>query len=167
MKVSKLQEELQQTQPFVSDREEAMLAILKTADVLRRNVGFVLEAQGVTPQQYNVLRILRGAGPSGLPTLSICERLIEATPGITRLLDRMETRGWVERVRSAKDRRVVYAKICPSGLELLDRIAPQVAEFITGLFPLLDDESVKGLIGLLERARVDQVGASNSQITAY
>jgi len=166
MKVSKLQEELQQTKPFVSDREEAMLAILKTADLLRRGVGSVLEAQGVTPQQYNVLRILRGAGPNGLPTLSICERLIEATPGITRLLDRMETRGWVERVRSVKDRRVVYAKICPSGLELLERIAPCIAEYIGGLFPSLDDGAVRGLIELLERAR-EQAEVVDDPVTAF
>lgn len=164
MMVRKLQDELQQTKPFVSEREEAMLAILKTADVIRRRLVLLMETHHVTAQQYNVLRILRGAGPAGLPTLSIGQRLIEETPGITRLLDRMEARGWVERVRSAKDRRVVYAKICPAGLELLEAVDPELNAHIGGLFPLLSDTGVKQLIGLLEQARAEAPEAAKTAV---
>src|SRR5258706_12493191 len=85
-------EELKQTKPFPSKRQEAAVALLRTADVIRRLFGAVVEPKGITVQQYNVLRILRGAGEPGLPTLDIAERMIETTPGITRLIDRLETK---------------------------------------------------------------------------
>jgi DNA-binding MarR family transcriptional regulator len=160
MRVTKLQEELQQTKPFASPRQEAMLALMKTADVVRRGIAGVLEPHGVTLQQYNVLRILRGAGPQGIPTLSIAGRLIEETPGVTRLLDRMEARGWVKRERCEKDRRVVYAKITERALELLARIDPLLAEFERGSLPMLGEAEVQELIGLLERARARDDNAS-------
>jgi DNA-binding MarR family transcriptional regulator len=159
MKVTKLQEELQQTKPFASPRQEAMLALMKTADVVRRGIAAVLEPHGVTMQQYNVLRILRGAGPKGIPTLSIAGRLIEETPGVTRLLDRMEARGWVKRLRCDRDRRVVYAIITEEALELLARIDPLLAEFEKDSLPLLSEPEVKELIGLLERARAGEDAA--------
>jgi DNA-binding MarR family transcriptional regulator len=153
MKITRLQEELQQTKPFASPRQEAMLALMKTADGVRRGIAAVLEPHGVTMQQYNVLRILRGAGPKGIPTLSIVGRLIEETPGVTRLLDRMEARGWVKRERCERDRRVVYAIITESARELLARIDPLLAEFEKDSLPLLSEPEVQTLIALLERAR--------------
>ena len=84
--------ELKQKKPFPSKAEEAAVTLMRTADVLRRFIGTVIEPHGITSQQYNVLRILRGAGERGLPTLEIAERMIESTPGITRLIDRLETK---------------------------------------------------------------------------
>jgi DNA-binding MarR family transcriptional regulator len=153
MRIRKLQEELQQTRPFSSNRQEAMLALMKTADLVRREIIATLEPHDVTLQQYNVLRILRGAGAKGVPTLSIAERLIEQTPGITRLLDRMERRQWVKRLRCEKDRRVVYALITAEGLALLDRIDPLLSAFESAALPMLDDAEVDRLIELLERVR--------------
>ena len=154
MRIRKLQEELQQTRPFSSNRQEAMLALMKTADLVRREIITMLEPHDVTLQQYNVLRILRGAGVKGVPTLSIAERLIEQTPGITRLLDRMERRHWVKRLRCEKDRRVVYALITAEGLALLGQIDPVLTSFESGALPMLGDAEVDRLIELLDRARV-------------
>ena len=102
---SALAREIQQRRPFQSARQEAALGLLKTVDLLRLHLSSVLEPFGVTDQQYNVLRILRGAGKDGLPTLAIAERMIERAPGITRLIDRLEKKGLVRRVRDPHDRR--------------------------------------------------------------
>lgn len=156
MKIRKLQDELQQTRPFASTRQEALLAVMKTADVVRRQIASLLESHGVTMQQYNVLRILRGAGENGLPTLAIGQRLIEQTPGVTRLVDRMEARGWVCRRRCTNDRRVVYACVTEEGLGLLATLDPVLTKFETTSAPLLSDEDLMTLIKLLERMRADE-----------
>src|SRR6202022_2294276 len=78
---------------FRSREQQATLSLLGTAAAVKRRLAQVIEPYGITPQQYNVLRILRGAGPSGLPTLTIGERMIEQTPGTTRLVDRLERKG--------------------------------------------------------------------------
>ncbi|MCC6262926.1 MAG: MarR family transcriptional regulator [Bryobacterales bacterium] len=116
---SSLQAEIRQSSPFPSAQEEAILSILRTADLIRTAIGDLLAPSGITMQQYNVLRILRGAGSAGLPTLAIGDRMIETAPGITRLLDRMEAKGWVSRERCKLDRRVVHAHISARGLDLL------------------------------------------------
>ena len=105
----------------------AVLGILRAADALRRRYGALLEPYGITLQQYNVLRILRGAGPQGLCTLTVAERMIEQAPGITRLIDRLEAKRLVVRVRSAEDRRQVWCRITPAGLRLLGRLDAPVA----------------------------------------
>ena len=99
-----LQHEIQQSHPFRSHSQEAVLGILRTADLLRRVISQIVEPWGITQQQYNVMRILRGAGDEGLPTLTIAQRMVERTPGITRLIDRLESKGWVERTRCPNDR---------------------------------------------------------------
>lgn len=121
---SRLQAEIKQTKPFPSIYQEALLSVLKTADTLRRNASKLLEAEQITMQQYNVLRILRGAGESGLPVLSIAERLIEETPGMTRLIDRLEAKDLVRRERCKIDRRQVFCKITPEGLDQLKKLDP-------------------------------------------
>src|SRR5437867_4356503 len=98
---SAIERELKQTRPFPSRRQEAAVALLRTADRLRHLLTRWLEPAGITAQQYNVLRILRGALPGPLPTLEIAERMIERTPGITRLLDRLEAKRLVGRERCA------------------------------------------------------------------
>src|SRR5229473_5817955 len=112
-------EEIRQRRPFPSVAHEAIVALLRTADLVRRQVATLVEPHGITPQQYNVLRILRGAGEKGLPTLEIAERMIEQTPGITRLIDRLQTKNLVARERCLTDRRQVFCRITPAGLSLL------------------------------------------------
>lgn len=129
------------------------MGLLRTADVLRRRAGEVVEPFGVTLQQYNVLRILRGAGDEGLPTLAIPERMIEQTPGITRLIDRLVAKGLVRRTRVAGDRRRVQCRITPLGLDLLGRMDAAVEAFDErAVSPLTTSES-ETLTVLLERLR--------------
>lgn len=150
---SALQREIRQRRPFSSPGQEATLGILRTADVLRRFVSRVLEPYDVTPQQYNVLRILRGAGTDGLPTLTIGERMLEDSPGVTRLIDRLAAKGLVDRARSTEDRRQVLCRITSAGLDLLARIdEPMNAKDDDALKMLTVDEQ-KELIRLLDRIR--------------
>ena len=134
---SALQRELRQRRPFQSPAHEAVVGLLRTADLIRRHAAALVEPHGVTVQQFNVLRILRGAGTDGLPTLEVAERMIEQTPGVTRLLDRLETKGLVRRQRCPKDRRQHLCWITADGLALLEKIDT--------LAPRAHEESLKGL----------------------
>src|SRR4051812_12548902 len=107
---------------FRSREQQATLGLLRTADAVKRSLAQVIEPHGITPQQYNVLRILRGAGPDGLPTLTIGGRMIEQTPGVTRLGDRLERKGLVSRAPCPTDRRRVFCRITPKGLRLLTEL---------------------------------------------
>jgi DNA-binding MarR family transcriptional regulator len=149
---SLLQQEIKQ-RAFRSSAQEATIAILRTADVLRRTIGALLEPHGVTMQQYNVLRILRGSFPDPLPTLEIGERLIEQTPGVTRLLDRLEEKGLVRRARCTEDRRLVHCWITPAGLELLAELDPVADEADERLGDSFGPAELRQLIALLERVR--------------
>ena len=144
--------EIRQQKPFRSARQEAALGLLKTVDLLRRREAEVMEPFGVTDQQYNVLRILRGAGRDGLPTLEIAHRMIEQAPGITRLIDRLEKKGLVVRRRCETDRRQVYGVLAPAGRRLLARMDAPVARMDALLSPLADDD-VATLIRLLDALR--------------
>ncbi|MCW5964685.1 MAG: MarR family transcriptional regulator [Bryobacterales bacterium] len=148
-----LQFEIKQSRPFRNRREEVALAVLRTADHLRSVVTVALQPFGLTMQQYNVLRILRGAGERGLPTLSIADRMIERTPGITRLLDRIEQQGWACRERCTKDRRVVYAHITDAGRELLEAIESPLQSATEASIPVFDEDEIRNLLQLLARMR--------------
>jgi DNA-binding MarR family transcriptional regulator len=134
---SALQRELRQRRPFQSPAHEAVVGLLRTADLIRRHAAALVEPHGVTVQQFNVLRILRGAGSEGLPTLEVAERMIEQTPGVTRLLDRLEAKGLVRRQRCPKDRRQHLCWITADGLALLEKIDV--------LAPRAQEDSLKGL----------------------
>jgi DNA-binding MarR family transcriptional regulator len=153
-RISALQAEVHQTRPFRSPAEEASLSILRTAAVVRRAIIKVVEpSAGLTLAQYNVLRILRGAGPGGLPTLVVRDRLLEDAPGITRLLDKLEVAAYVRRERSTPDRRQVICYITPKGLALLKRLDLAVsAAQETGGAGLKAGE-IKLLIALLAKVR--------------
>jgi DNA-binding MarR family transcriptional regulator len=150
---SRILDELHQKKPFPSRADEALVSLMRTADVLRRHLGRRIEASEVTPQQYNVLRILRGAGKEGLPTLEIADRMIEQTPGITRLIDRLEAKALVRRERCPHDRRQVLCFITPPGLALLDALDAPVAEAADSLFEELSKAEIDGLIATLQRLR--------------
>jgi DNA-binding MarR family transcriptional regulator len=154
---SAIQREIQQSKPFRTRSQEGVVALLRTADVVRRYIGRVLEPFGVTTQQFNVLRILRGAGPEGIPTLAISERMIEEAPGITRLLDRLEAKGLVWRERCPKDRRQVLCYATSAALELLGRIDSSMDNADEhGLGGLSDGDKAE-LIRLLDAVRAGHV----------
>lgn len=108
--------------------KETVLSVFKAADRIRRRFQQILEPWDLTLQQFNVLRILRGAGDGGLPTLAVGERMIEKTPGVTRLLDRLEEKGWVHRTRSREDRRLVLCRISQDGLARLALLDQPIEE---------------------------------------
>ena len=150
--MSKLQKEIKQNKPFRSRRQEAVLAIVRTADVLKRRWR-VAEEFGVTGQQYNVLRILRGAHPEPLPTIEIASRMIENTPGITGLLDRLEEKGLVQRARDADDRRCSRCSITAKGMKLLAEMDEPINQSEEAALSILDGKDVDRLIDILEQVR--------------
>ncbi|CAN5839141.1 MarR family transcriptional regulator [soil metagenome] len=152
-RTSKLRDELKQTRPFSSSAHEAVVSILRTAALVQRRVAQVVEGSGITIQQYNVLRILRGAAPVGLPTLAIRDRMIEEAAGITRLLDKLEQAGHVVRERSTPDRRQVLCKITPAGLRLLTQLDEPVDIANDQALAMLDDSEKRDLVELLGAVR--------------
>ena len=146
-------DEIKQRRPFPSKEEEAAVTILRTADVLRRHLGSVLTSQGITAQQYNVLRILRGAGESGLPTLEIAGRMIEEAPGITRLLDRLEKKKLVTRKRRHADKRCVDCHITPAGRALVTALDAPVRAATAGAFIHVNKMELARLVEALDQVR--------------
>jgi DNA-binding MarR family transcriptional regulator len=138
---------------FHSREQQAAVGLLRTADALKRSIAKLIEPYGVTPQQYNVLRILRGAGPEGLPTLTIGERMIEQTPGVTRLVDRLERKELVARIPCSKDRRRVFCRITAKGLELLSELDEPVNRWDTQAVSVLAPSDLDSLLTLLDRVR--------------
>jgi len=128
---------------------------MRTTDRVRRQLAMVVEPQGITLQQYNVLRILRGGGEEGVPTLEVAARMIEQTPGITRLLDRLEAKGLVKRERCRHDRRQHLCWITAEGLKLLERLDAPVLAASDAALKGLDPGDRLALIRLLDAIRND------------
>lgn len=152
MSGGKLQGELKKKRSFDSPEQEATLNIARTADCFGLRFARLFREHGLTPSQYNVLRILRGEG-APLPILEIAERLIAAVPGITGLIDRLETMGLVIRERSTEDRRVVFVAITPRATELLANLDEPVDVMHRQLVGHLSRAELMQLIRLLEKAR--------------
>jgi DNA-binding MarR family transcriptional regulator len=127
--------------------------LLSTADRVKTSFEAVCAPFDITGQQYNVLRILRGAEPDGLPTLTIAERVIEKTPGITRLIDRLEAKGLVAREIRPHDRRCVYCRITRKGLDLLRLLDKPVHEANHAAFRGLTDRELRQFVTLLLKIR--------------
>lgn len=151
--MSQVQREIRQQQPFTSRSQEALIGVLRTADVFRWLGARLLAPHGVTLQQYNVLRILRGAEPEGLPTLEIGGRMIERAPGVTRLLDRLEAKGFVRRARCPTDRRQMLCTITERGMKLLELLDGPVQQLDTEAFAALSEAELVLLIAMLDRVR--------------
>lgn len=142
-----------QTKPFSSPEQAAFLTLLRTAEYLQaRNADF-LKQYDLSFTQYNALRILRGAGKSGLPCSEVGARMINHDPDITRLLDRLERRGFVTRSRDGKDRRVNMARITATGLRLLRRLDQPVESFLRSMLRPVGEERLGSLVRLLNAAR--------------
>ena len=142
---SRLQAELKQTKPFPSRSSEALLSVLRTAALFEHHVNEALRPCGITALQYNVLRILRGAGPDGWCGRDISERLVSKVPDVSRLLDRMEGMQLIRRERDATDRRHVTARITPRGLRVLEE-ATATMEPTARRFDHLDAERLQHVI---------------------
>ena len=145
--------ELKQSRPFPSLEAEAAVNLMRTADAVLRGLAAALKPHGISPEQYNVLRILRGAGRAGLPCGEIAARMVTRDPDMTRLLDRLEARSLIARARDTEDRRVVITRIAPAGLRLLAGLdAPLEAEN-DRLVGHLGRKRLRQLVALLEAVR--------------
>ena len=146
--VNRQRERRQKSQEDPAVRETA-LAVLRAADLVRKSAARVVEPHGVTLQQYNVLQILQGAGQDGLPTLEVATRLIEETPGVTRLMDRLEAKAFIRRQRCPQDRRQHLCWLTGDGAELLARLTPAIAAALERTFRVFDSHKHQQLTALL------------------
>ena len=146
-------EEIKQSKPFSSLQQEVYLSIQRTADELHSRVATILKPFGVSTTQYNVLRILRGAGPEGHRCSAIADRMITREPDITRLLDRMAKAGWITQSRDSEDRRVVITRITPEALKLLREIDKPLLELNHTMMASMGEKKLKTLLSLLDDVR--------------
>jgi len=150
---TRLQDEIKQTKPFARPGDEALLSIVRTASVLEHAMNETLRPFGLTMTQYNVLRILQGAGAAGLCGREIGERLVSRVPDVSRLLDRMADAGLVSKERDSADRRHVTTRITARGRRLLADATPALVEAEGGRMERLSARSVRALIEALELIR--------------
>ena len=149
----KLAKEIRQTKPFASREEEAFLNLGRTYEFLQRRVAELLKSRDLTPTQYNMLRILRGAGTDGVTCSQATERMLSQDPDVTRLLDRMELRGLIRRERSKEDRRVVITRISDLGIELTNQLDDPLHLLLKQLLSRVSQQRLKELIDTLEALR--------------
>ena len=148
-----IQEEIKQTKPFDKTEEEALVSVARTSSVLDRTMMALLKPFGITSTQYNILRILRGSKDRGLCRHEIASRMIAQVPDVTRLLDRMEEAGLIKRTRGTDDRRMVHTDITEKGIEMLDKVAPRLAEWQSKVAAAVGDQNLEVLVKLLDRVR--------------
>lgn len=148
-----LKREIAQERPFFSVEEEALLNLMRTSDLMHRAFHLKTRDRGITSTQYNVLRILRGAQPSGLPCRAIGDRMITAEPDITRLLGRLKKLKLICQRRDRQDRRVVWTQISDAGLDLLRAMDPAIERAPIELLGHMSRADLAELIRLLELAR--------------
>jgi DNA-binding MarR family transcriptional regulator len=149
----KLAKEIGQTKPFALREEEAFLNLARTFEFLQQQVAELLKQFQLTPTQYNLLRILRGAGEEGVTCSQAAERMLTLDPDMTRLLDRMEARSLIQRERSRQDRRIVITRITQEGLSLAATIDEPLQTLFRRLFGRLGDRKLTALIATLEALR--------------
>jgi len=160
-----VQAEIAQRRPFHSVKAEVAVSILRTAALIERHFAQVVARTGVTIQQYNVLRILRGAGAEGLPTLVIRDRMIHAAPGITRLLDKLEKAGLARRERTSPDRRQVFCYITDEGRTVVEALEEEMREADEIAIGTLTEPEQKQLLKLLEGVRSGHRAKKRAQTT--
>jgi DNA-binding MarR family transcriptional regulator len=152
---SSLLAELGQTRPFSSVAQGATIALLRTASVVNRAISRTLEeaGAGISLAQYNALRIVKGAGAAGIPTLDIGDRMIEQGSTITRLLDKLEEAGYLRRERSTTDRRQVLCVVTEQGRRLLQRLDPLINAADERVMDALSADDIGRLVRLLDQVR--------------
>lgn len=129
---------------------DAVVALLRAADRVRRRAAGIVEPHGITLQQYNVLRILEEAKEDGVPTLEVAARMIEETPGVTRLLDRLEAKAYIRRQRCPRDRRQHLCWLSSDGARVLQQLTPLLAVEHERVLEHLDSGNRQRLVALLE-----------------
>ncbi|MEK7204318.1 MAG: MarR family transcriptional regulator [candidate division NC10 bacterium] len=144
---------MRQKKPFRRVEDEAFVNLLRTVDALMQGVAATLKPAGLSPAQYNVLRVLRGAGPDGLACREIGERMIAKDPDITRLLDRLEERDLISRSRDRADRRVITTRITDKGMRILKELDKPIEELHVKQLGHLGEQRLRSLVDLLEAAR--------------
>ncbi|MGD0222388.1 MAG: MarR family transcriptional regulator [Terriglobia bacterium] len=150
---SKRKDEIKQGKPFESLESEVFLNLMRTADALARGGEEILKLVGLSPNQHNVLRILRGAGEQGLCCREVADRMITRDPDITRLVDRLERRGFLTRSRDSKDRRIITVRITPAGLKTLKELDKPMEEFNRNRLSHMDKADLRKLLDLLDAVR--------------
>ncbi|HUP41440.1 MAG TPA: MarR family transcriptional regulator [Vicinamibacterales bacterium] len=148
-----LRDELKMGKPFKSLEEEAILSIARTAAVIEHGGAEAFKPYGLTTTQYNVLRILRGAGQEGLCRNEVGERLVTKVPDVTRLLDRMEAAGLIVRERGERDRRFVATRITDKALKLLEKIDRELPAMHARQLGHVSQKRLRELISILEEIR--------------
>jgi DNA-binding MarR family transcriptional regulator len=150
---SKLKDEIKQVKPFESLESEVLLNLMRTADALSRGGEEILKLVGLSLNQYNVLRILRGAGEQGLCCREVADRMITRDPDITRLVDRLERRGFLTRSRDSKDRRIITVRITSAGLQTLKELDRPIEEYNRNRLSHMEKADLRKLSELLEAVR--------------
>jgi DNA-binding MarR family transcriptional regulator len=149
----KIERELKQTKPARLLEEETSLNILRTAEVVTQQTSDLLRPYDLSPTQYNVLRILRGAGSAGVTCKDISERMITRDPDVTRLLDRLARRGLIRRDRADTDRRYVTVRMTAAGLALVNDLDRHVDQLHRRIMKRLQPDRLRTLVDLLEQVR--------------
>jgi DNA-binding MarR family transcriptional regulator len=157
--MSEILKEIRQRHPFPTKAEEAAVSLLRTVAVLSQAMEDFLKKHDLTGSQYNVLRILRGAGDAGWSCKEVGERLVQREPDITRLLGRLEKRGLISRKRDPADRRSVLTTITRRGLLLLDALQPELSRMSRNQFRTIKDDEMEKLLRTLDKIR-----AANAQV---
>ncbi len=148
-----LQEEIRQSKPFDSLQEEALLNLARTSAILMHRAEQHFRPFGLTATQYNVLRIISGAGPAGISQCDIASRLVAETPDVPRLLKRTETAGLIHRIPDTNDKRVLRVLLTPAGHKLLQQMQPHIDEATQSFFPNLSKQQLRTLNELLNASR--------------
>jgi DNA-binding MarR family transcriptional regulator len=148
-----LKDEIKKRKPFEHPEEEALLNLFRTTTLLQADFEKLFKQCRLSEPQYNVLRILRGVGSGGLPSTEIADRMITRVPDITRLVDRLESAGLVERCRTPEDRRVVIVKVTPEGLSVLARLDEPIKQLHLQQLGHLTRQELAELNRLLVKAR--------------
>jgi DNA-binding MarR family transcriptional regulator len=150
--MGKIAAEIRQSRPFDSAAREMAVTLIRTGDVLQHAVESALRPFDISPAQYNVLRILRGARPEGLPCLEMAARMVARSPNITRLVDKMVAKGLAERHAIPGDRRVVRISATARGRALLGRLEPAI-EATLAKVKSLPARDLQALTRLLDAVR--------------
>lgn len=149
----RLAKEIRQSKPFALLEEEAALNLARTFEVVQQRLSEALKPHQLTATQYNILRILRGAGSEGVTCSQAAERMVNHDPDMTRLLDRLEARKLVERERSREDRRVVVTRIAKQGLDLVNSLDAPVSAALRKHLGHVGEKKLMQLIDILESLR--------------
>jgi DNA-binding MarR family transcriptional regulator len=165
MRMPKIYEEIRQHKPLRTPGQVAVITIFRTADVVRHAVERALAPFGLSNEQYNVLRILRGAGENGLPTLEIADRMLSRSPNITRLIDRLIAKKHARRTRLKDDRRVVIVSLTPQGMELLAHL-DGVVDRVFDSFPSTTKAEMETLLDVLDRVRDHMAVKTAAELSA-